>query len=256
MRQDGFTATDGTPIAYYDWPGDADAPPVLLHHGFVADTASNWVDTGVVAALTAAGRRVVGMDARGHGASGKSGDPARYGEATMARDLMGLIDELSAPAVHLVGYSMGAVVALIAATRDARITRVVAGGVGSGVVEVGGVDTRAGSAELITAALTAPSLAEAPPATRPFRALADALGSDLPSLAAQASALHRKPLDLAGVRVPTLVLAGVDDPLATRPGVLAEAVAQGALRVVAGDHLTATRDPQFTAAIVDFLTVD
>src|SRR4051794_9095071 len=97
---------DGTPLAYRVWDGGSGLPPVVLHHGFVVDTEINWVVTGVVDALRAAGRTVVGLDARGHGASGKPHDPSRYGEENMARDLGLLLDALGAPEVHLVGYSM------------------------------------------------------------------------------------------------------------------------------------------------------
>ncbi|MEU4340642.1 hypothetical protein AB0H00_05100 [Nocardia sp. NPDC023852] len=43
----------------------------MLPHGVVADTNANWMSTGVVGALRAAGRTVVSLDARGHGRSDK-----------------------------------------------------------------------------------------------------------------------------------------------------------------------------------------
>jgi pimeloyl-ACP methyl ester carboxylesterase len=138
-----FRSWDGLEIAYREWGEDAHAPPILLQHGFVANANANWVLTGVVGALTDAGRRVIAPDARGHGSSEKPHDPARYGELRMARDLGALLDLMGAPQVDLVGYSMGAVVALLLASEDERVRRLVVGGVGSGVVECGGVDRRA-----------------------------------------------------------------------------------------------------------------
>ena len=83
-------------------------PPVVLHHGFVADANLNWAGPGVVAALVAAGRYVVAApDARGHGASSKPHDPAAYGEGAMARDLGTLFDVIGADAVDLAGYDGG-----------------------------------------------------------------------------------------------------------------------------------------------------
>ena len=93
-------------------------PPVVLHHGFVANADANWVATGVVEALTTAGRKVIAPDARGHGRSEKPHDPARYGEDRMARDLAVLLDTVDVPQIDLVGYSMGAIVSLIFASTD------------------------------------------------------------------------------------------------------------------------------------------
>lgn len=106
-----FSAWDDLEIAYQEW-GEASTalPPVVLHHGFVANADANFLATGVVDALTAAGRRVIAPDARGHGRSEKPHDPARYGEDRMARDLAGLLDVVGAPQIDLVGYSMGAIV--------------------------------------------------------------------------------------------------------------------------------------------------
>jgi pimeloyl-ACP methyl ester carboxylesterase len=111
-----FESWDGIEIAYQEWGARSDSPPVVLHHGFVADANANWVATGVVDALLAAQHRVIAPDARGHGASEKPHDPDRYGEQRMARDLAALLDVVGEPEIDLVGYSMGAVVALIFAS--------------------------------------------------------------------------------------------------------------------------------------------
>ena len=108
-----FTTWDGIAIAYQEWGEQASLPPVVLHHGFVADANANWVLPGVVGGLVAAGRRVVAPDARGHGSSEKPHDPGFYGEQRMARDLAALLEVIGGGQVDLVGYSMGAVVALI-----------------------------------------------------------------------------------------------------------------------------------------------
>ena len=87
-----FTTWDGIAIAYQEWGEQASLPPVVLHHGFVADANANWVLPGVVGGLVAAGRRVVAPDARGHGSSEKPHDPGFYGEQRMARDLDALLE--------------------------------------------------------------------------------------------------------------------------------------------------------------------
>ena len=68
------------------------------------------------------------MDLRGHGKSGKPHEVAQYG-AEMAADVIRLLDHLKVPKAHLVGYSMGAIVAgKVAATHPDRVLSVVYGG--------------------------------------------------------------------------------------------------------------------------------
>jgi pimeloyl-ACP methyl ester carboxylesterase len=227
---------------------------VLLHHGFAASAQIDWVQTGVVDALTAAGRWVVAPDARGHGRSDKPHDRSRLGEARMAQDVMSLIDELGVPHVDLVGYSMGAIVTLLTATRSRRVRRLVVGGVGAAVVELGGVDRRVLSPEALhSALLTDDPSSITEPAAAAFRSFADATGADRLALAAQTRARHRERIPLENVSVPTLVLAGRDDPLATRPEVLAAAISGSRLELIPGDHGGALHEPGFRNAIVAFL---
>ena len=273
-----FQTWDGLQIAYQEWGEENDGqgkgatgqdsavsasppveqpalPPVVLHHGFVANAEANWVATGVVAALTSAGRKVIAPDARGHGRSEKPHDPARYGEDRMARDLGVLLDTIDVPLVDLVGYSMGAIVSLIFAITDRRVRRLVIGGVGSGVIECGGVDRRAVPNEEIMQALSVddPSSLEVVPAAVAFRRLADALGSDREALVAQASSVYRGEIALGDISAPTLLLAGDADPLAIRPQVLADAIPGGTLELLNGNHIEVLGDPRFKASIVEFL---
>jgi pimeloyl-ACP methyl ester carboxylesterase len=250
-----FSSWDGLEIAYQEWgETSTPSPPVVLHHGFVADANSNWVAPGVVRALNAAGRMVIAPDARGHGSSEKPHDPSRYGEQRMARDLEALLDVIGAPEIDLVGYSMGAVVALIYASGGERVRRLVVGGVGSGVIECGGVDRRAVSNESIIEALRAddPSTLASSPAAS-FRGLADALGNDRQALLAQAQSIFRGEIALARITAPTLILAGDADPLALRPEVLAAAIPDATLRILVGNHMQAVADPDFASSIVEFL---
>ena len=252
MKQ--FIADDGVEIVYDEWGGPSDRPPVVLHHGFVADSNLNWVLPGVVAGLVDAGRHVVTVDARGHGRSGKPDDPARYGEARMSRDLRMLFDIIGAPEFDLVGYSMGAIVSLITATDEPRLRRLAVGGVGAGVVELGGVDTRVlDNAKLVAAFLADDPAAITDQETAGFRAFADMIGGDRRALAAHAQVVHAEPIALDRITVPTLVLAGDADPLAARPQVLADAIPGARLEVLSGDHTGAVGDPRFIPTLVEFL---
>jgi pimeloyl-ACP methyl ester carboxylesterase len=249
-----FSSWDGVEIAYREWGEETELVPVVLHHGFVANAEANWVATGVVDALLDAGRRVVAPDARGHGHSEKPHDPARYGEQRMAKDLAALLDTIGAERVDLVGYSMGAVVSLLFASGEERVRQLVVGGVGSGVVECGGVDRRAVSNGSIIEGLGAADPASiTSPEAAAFRTLADALGADRKALIAQATAVYRGGVALDRITAPTLVLAGENDPLAVRPEVLADAIPNAVLQLLAGNHIEALGDPRFTRSIVGFL---
>ena len=50
-----------------------------------------------------------------------------------------------------------------------------------------------------------------------------------------------------------MVLVGDADPLASRPQVLADAIAGARLEVVPGDHVEAVVAPRFREALVEFL---
>lgn len=93
------------------------ATPCLLLHGF-GHHSHVWQP---LAERLAPGRPVYGLDLRGHGAS--AADPeARYGHEQLVADLLCCIDALNLPAVHLVGHSLGARVALLfAAHRPERV---------------------------------------------------------------------------------------------------------------------------------------
>jgi len=249
-----ITADDGVEIVYDAWGEPSARPPVVLHHGFIADANLNWVLPGIVSHLTGRGFQVVAPDARGHGRSGKPHDPARYGERRMAQDLLALVDEIGAPEVDLVGYSMGSIVCLIAASQDKRVRRLVVGGVGAGVVELGGVDTRVLDADTLVHALEVPGPADlAHPQALAFRMFADGVGADRRALAAHARVVHAEPIPLDRITAPTLVIAGDRDELAVRPQVLADAIADARVELMEGDHLTALNDPRLSRLIAGFL---
>lgn len=229
-------------------------PPVVLQHGFASSGAQNWMAAGLVDALVAEGRQVIVVDARGHGESDKPHDSASYGESRMARDLVELFDSLDLTEVDLVGYSMGAIVSLLTAVHDNRIRRLVVGGVGAGVVDLGGVDTRVIDQRALADALRADDPATVTdPAARRFRLFADASDNDRLALAAQAEAVNTEPIAFEQISVQiAVVIAGVDDDLANRPEVLAKRLSATLIRVP-GDHLGAVRNPEFRTALLDAL---
>ncbi len=248
---------DGVEVAVHRWGTPGERPPVVLQHGFAADSIRNWQDSGVVAALLADGREVVAVDARGHGASDKPHDSASYGEQVMAGDLTAVADALGLEHFDLAGYSMGAIVSVLLAGTDRRVRRMVIGGIGARVMEPAGTASRTVDRTAVAAALEADDpRATADPTAAAFRAFADSSGADRLALAAHIRVGHPQPLPAAEVTAPTLLVVGEADALAARPEVLAGAIPGARLTMVPGDHLGAVRTPEFTAALVGFLGDD
>ena len=78
--------------------------PVVLVHGY-GNTADIWADNRIVQDLSR-NYRVIVFDLRGHGKSDKPHDPARYGRE-MTLDVVRLLDHLGIQRAHIVGYSLG-----------------------------------------------------------------------------------------------------------------------------------------------------
>lgn len=101
-----LTREDGTTLAV---AVEGAGPTALLLHGFTLSSAM-WTENGVAPAL--AGRfRVVAPDLRGHGDSDRPADPAAYGRRMVA-DIGAVLDAEGAERAHLVGFSLGAELAL------------------------------------------------------------------------------------------------------------------------------------------------
>jgi pimeloyl-ACP methyl ester carboxylesterase len=87
--------------------GPQDGPPVLLLHGF-PENATMW--DGVVPALHAAGLRTFAPDQRGYSPGARPAEVSAYAMPELVGDVVGLLDALGLPAVHLVGHDWGSVV--------------------------------------------------------------------------------------------------------------------------------------------------
>lgn len=253
-RRGRLSSSDGVAVAYTLWSGDLTRPVIVLHHGFAASTMTNWLATGIVAGLLEQGLRVLSIDARGHGLSDKPRDPSLYGEPRMASDVIELLDHLGLMQVDMFGYSMGAVVALLVASTHSCIRRLIVGGVGDAVLDCGGIDTRGVSTDLLVDALLADDArAISHPGAAGFRLFAERSDNDLLALAAQAQRFHQSPIALAQITASTLVVAGIDDVLATHADRLAAAIPGARWQPVPGDHLSAVREPALLEAVNDFL---
>jgi pimeloyl-ACP methyl ester carboxylesterase len=242
-----FASFDGLEIAYATF---GQGPDVLLLHGFASDHVGNWVRPGIVAALVATGRRVIAYDARGHGASAKPHDVEAYEHNAMVRDAQALLDRLAVTAVDVVGYSMGAIVSSRLVPHEPRARSLVLGGVGGRLARGRSPEARVRTAAALEARAAKPS---GRPIDRAFRRFAERSHNDLAALAAvQRAAAAGTPGELGAIRVPTLVVAGVDDRLAGPPQDLAALIPGAQSSLIPGNHLSAVAPP-LAAAIAGFL---
>jgi pimeloyl-ACP methyl ester carboxylesterase len=244
-----FLTDDGVQIAFID---EGEGEPIVLIHGFASNKEINWVVPGWVATLTAAGRRAIALDNRGHGASGKLYDPAAYHSAIMAEDVRALLDHLRLTRADIMGYSMGArIAAFLALAHPDRVRTAVLGGFGFRLVE--GV----GLPDSIANGLEAPSLGEVrDPTAYMFRAFAEQTKSDLHALAAcmRGSRQTLSPAEVGRIAVPVMVAVGEKDPIAGSPEALAALIPGAKALVIPGrDHMLAVGDRVFKSAVVDFL---
>lgn len=105
MRAESLNPVDGVPIAW-ESVGDEHAEAVLFVHGSALSKAI-WRGMGYVKAL-APKYRVITMDMRGHGRSGKPHDPRSYRMETVVSDVLAVLDAAQVAQTHYVGYSFGA----------------------------------------------------------------------------------------------------------------------------------------------------
>ncbi|MCH8204873.1 MAG: alpha/beta hydrolase [Candidatus Hydrogenedentes bacterium] len=257
VAEDASFDSDGVQI-HYQVEGEGE--PVVLIHGFTASTATNWIAPGIFQAL-AKDYRVIGIDMRGHGKSGKPHGKENYG-AKMPKDVINLLDELGIAKAHIIGYSMGGFITTnIVCNYPDRVISAISGGAGwmrpGGMVSDGrnaiaeSLENGSGLGPLF-AALT-PEGAPAMPAeqleaiNRMLMATNDPLA--LAGVIRGMDGLEVTEAQLKANRVPTRAIVGEIDPL--REGVTAMEKVMSALDVVVvdgADHMTAFGNPAFLKA--------
>ena len=221
-------------------------------HGFASNRSENWNRLGWYGAFERKAIRFAAFDARGHGESAKPHDPADYAREKMVDDVFALMDHLGAARADLLGYSMGARIVLAAAlAQPERVPMVIAGGIGGKLFDP------APPGNPMASAMEADDPARiAEPLLRSFRQFADEQGEDRKALAAFSRAPHPAFTRemLAGLRVPTLIVAGARDELAGDPGALAQAIPGARAVILPGcDHFSAIPHGLFKASVFDFL---
>jgi len=111
-----FETGDGVAIAYEEAGNRGDGAPLVLLHGWTGFAA----DFGDHPEALARGRRVLVPDLRGHGASARFRTEADVTFAALVEDLVSFLSGVAREPVHLLGHSMGGMIALRAAL-DPRV---------------------------------------------------------------------------------------------------------------------------------------
>jgi pimeloyl-ACP methyl ester carboxylesterase len=237
-----FTSFDGTKI-YYEANGNG--YPVVLIHGF-SGTSQGWKSDRLYDNLLKAGYKVIILDLRGNGRSDKPHTDAAYANDAEAKDVMGLVSSLKITKYDVVGYSRGSIIASRLLLLDAsRINKVVMGGMGD--------------------AFTDPYW---PRRIHAYRALmGDKNLHDVDDMMKyirsqhfdeQALALQQKyqpstsKLELAKVKTPVLIIRGSEDKENGSEIGLHNSIPGSRLTYVPGDHNTASKNSQFSAAVFFF----
>ena len=246
-----------------------DGPQTLVLVNGVGDPLEGWANQ--TADFLAAGLRVVSFDNRGVGRS--SQPPGPYTSAQMAADLHAVVTAAGLDDFHLCGVSMGGVIAQeYALAHPAQLRSLILANTFAAADQF----TRAAFltwAEVAEAAgmpmmmraqapwIFSPQFYEQSP-ERVAALIAEAEGSTQPSaaFAAQMAALidHDARDRLGTLRVPTLVIAAVDD-IIIRPALsrrLFETLPDGAWSMVPGGHAAFWEHPgPWNRAVIEFVQV-
>jgi 3-oxoadipate enol-lactonase len=242
--------------------------PVLLSHSLATDLRM-W-DPQVVGAGGTLSRnyRILRYDTRGHG--GSSVPPGPYSVAMLADDVGGLLDALEVERVHFVGLSLGGMIGQEFALRhpDRLVSLVLCGAVAKTPLEAGPVwDERIATARArgmkehaqppLARWFTAPFMAANPGVMEWVGGMIMATDPEGYAGCAQAVRAHDCTDRLMGITVPTLVVAGSDDPgvPVEAADALRQAIPGARLAVIErASHLMNVEQPeQFTRVLSAFL---
>ncbi len=241
-----FDSFDGVKIAYRLF---GEGRPTLLLHTILGNADLDWFQPGIAQAIAATGRLVIAPDFRGHGNSAVPTESIAYPPDALAMDQEALLKHLNIGAYDLVGYAMGARMAIRMLVRGAMPGRCVLGGMGdTGVMQVAG---RKSYYE--DAIRNGPNAAN----TASGRYVQDAIAQRALKPEAMLNVLFQQ-VDtvakaLATVDVPVLVVSGKQDEDNGSAERLAEAFANGKAQRIPGNHLSAITTPEFVATTIEFL---
>jgi pimeloyl-ACP methyl ester carboxylesterase len=258
---------------YFEEQGNRDGEPVLLIMG-LGGNALAWAPQ--IEALVPH-YRVIAFDNRGAGRTSKPEGP--YTMTQMAADAAGVLDEVSVPSAHIVGASMGGMIAQEFALQYPQRVRTLTlmcttpgGPHSAGFAEMKVAATELDRTEDLAAAMTpermqemmlqmfspefianpGPGFAQMVGSAVQFPATAESMRSQMAAILA-----HDTYGRLPTIVAPTLVMAGDADPMVdpANAHILAERIPGAQLRMYPGlrHGFTAERPDEVNAALLDFL---
>lgn len=246
MTGTDFKSFDGVRLSYRT---EGEGRPVLMLHGFLANSHFNFVEPGITQAIVDAGFRTIMLDHRGHGLSDAPTDVSAYPPDVLALDAETLLRELNITDYDIVGYSLGARTAMRMLVRGAKPRRAVIGGMGdSGVI---GLQARVAFFE---DAIIKGEAGAFPQAAKAVRGLMERSGAKpeamLPVLRSQSPTPKEA---IQAIDTSMLVISGAEDNDNGSAEALAALMPSAIATRTPGNHLSAVNAPEFTRAIVDFL---
>ena len=236
-----YTSFDGTKI---DYEVKGTGFPVVLIHGFCG-TGDGWKKGILYNNLLKGGYKVIILDLRGNGQSDKPHTDEAYSNDAEAKDIMGLMSSLNINKYNVVGYSRGSIIASRLLVLDNRVNKTVLGGMGDEFTN--------------------------PQWPRRLHAYATLMGSkkfhefddmmkyihsenfDIPALAMQQK--HQpstSAADLSKITKPVLIIRGSEDQENGSEVRLQKLIPGSRLSYVPGDHNSASKNNQFSAAVFFF----
>ena len=241
-----FEATDGIQLAVHE---TGEGRPLILIHGYFSDAETNWIKFGHAALLAEAGYRVIMPDLRAHGQSGKPHDTVHYPRDILAEDQFTLIEHLGLTDFDLGGYSLGGRTVARMLARGCAPRRAVISGMGLlGLTDTG---SRAGHFRNVLE-----NIGKHERGSPEFMAEAflKTSGGDPVALLRILDSFVDTPIEaIKGFDLPVAVICGEDDQDNGSAAALTEALPQGTLISVPGNHMSAVVKPDLGVAIRDFL---
>ncbi len=241
--------SQGYRIHYKDTGPATNSTPVLLVHGFSSSLEGNWRASGWFDALAGAGRRVVALDCRGHGDSDKPHAAAAYADDAMLQDVLAVMAACNLERADLMGYAMGAGIALdLALAHPEKVKTLILGGAG---LRISSSASQRQQARLARATPENPAGFDEEALAR-YRQR----GNDLAALAAVQ--LRRRPVRdpeaIRKLRMPMLLVVGERDGGLNAVRELQALVPHAELAVLPGeDHLSTVAAPAFKNLVLGFL---